>query len=73
MIFTWACSSARVLVEVKHRETSIGPALRHCQESPRVPFAFPVVIEADYVDAECSARPGSPLVVPARTFLSQLL
>lgn len=61
------------LVEVKHRETSLGPALRHYQESLRVPFAFQVVIEADYVDADCFARPGPPLVVPARTFLSQLL
>ena len=36
-------------------------------------FAFQVVVDADFVDADCFARPGSPLVVPARTFLSQLL
>ena len=32
-----------------------------------------VVLEADYVDADCFAHQGSPLMVPARTFLSQLL
>ena len=44
---------------------------------PRVtltsPHAFQVVLEADYVDADCFAKPRGPLVVPARTFLSQLL
>ena len=33
------------------------------------PFAF----HADYVDADCFAAPGPPLVVPARTLLSQLV
>jgi hypothetical protein len=36
------------------------------------PHAFQVVGDADYVAADCFARPGEPLVVPARTFLSQL-
>jgi hypothetical protein len=39
----------------------------------KAPLAFQVVLDADYVDADCFARPGGPLVVPARTFLSQLL
>lgn len=30
-------------------------------------------IEADYVDADCFAETDRPRVVPARTFLSQLL
>jgi len=61
------------LVEVKLREESIGPALRHFQEQVKAPFAFQVVVESDYVDADCFAKPRGPLVVPARTFLSQLL
>ena len=32
-----------------------------------------VVVDADYVDADCFAKPCGPVVVPARTFLSQLL
>ena len=37
------------------------------------PFAFHVVVNADYVGADCFAVPGPPLVVPARTLLSQLV
>lgn len=61
------------LVEVKLREESIGPALRYYQDKLKVPFAFQAVLEADYVDADCFARRGTPTIVPARTFLSQLL
>ncbi len=62
-----------ILVEVKHKDTSIAKALHHYQRTLDVPFAFQVVLEADSVDADCFAHPGRPIVVPARTFLSQLL
>ena len=61
-----------ILVEVKHREESMNPALGYYQEQVNAPFAFQVVVDADYVDADCFAAPGPPLVVPARTLLSQL-
>ena len=61
------------LAEVKLSEQSISPALKHFQEQVKAPFAFQVVVEADYVDADCFATPRGPLAVPARTFLSQLL
>ena len=61
------------LAEVKHRDNSLSPALKRFQEQLRTPFAFQVVLEADYVDADCFAQPGGPLIVPARTLLSQLL
>lgn len=61
------------VVEVKHRDESISAALEHFQEQIRAPFAFQVVIESDYIDADCFARQRSPVTVPARTFLSQLL
>ena len=35
--------------------------------------AFQVTIDADYVDRDSFARPGPPMIVPARTFLSQML
>lgn len=60
------------LVEVKHSDTSLSPALRTFQEQVKAPFAFQVVIELDYVDADCFAKPQGPIVAPARTFLSQL-
>lgn len=61
------------LVEVKQSETSLSPALRTFQEQVKAPFAFQVVIELDYVNADCFAKPQVPIVVPARTFLSQLI
>lgn len=61
------------LVEVKQQDESIGSTLKYYQSQTKAPFAFQVVIEADYVDADCFARPRGPTVVPARTFLSQLL
>ena len=60
------------LVKVKHREESIGESLGYYQNQIKAPFAFQVVINADYVDADCFATPRGPLVVPAKTFLSQL-
>jgi len=61
------------LVEVKNTETSISPWLTYYQQQLKVPFAFQVVIEKEYVNADCFAHTGPPLVVPAKTFLSQLL
>lgn len=61
------------LVEAKHGDEAASPALKYFQQQTRAPFAFQVVLEADYVDADCFASPRGPMVVPARTFLSQLL
>ncbi len=61
------------LVEVKKADQTIAPSLRYFQRQLKVPFAFQVVLEADYVNADCFEANRGPLVVPARTFLSQLL
>lgn len=61
------------LVEVKQHEEVISSSLKHYQDQIKAPFAFQVVINADYVNADCFAAPRGPLVVPAKTFLSQLL
>ena len=61
------------LVEVKQHDQSISRALGYFQKQLKAPHAFQVVLDADYVDADCFAHPRDPLVVPARTFLSQLL
>ncbi len=60
------------LVEVKNKNESISPSLRCFQEQLNAPFAFQVVLEADFVTADCFAKPQPPIVLPARTFLSQL-
>jgi len=59
------------LVEVKKSETQLSPALAHFQAQLKAPHAFQVVLDLDYVDADCFSR-HDPVVVPARTFLSQL-
>lgn len=61
------------LVEVKYREEALADALGRFQAHLRAPLAFQVVIEADFVSADCFARPRGPVRVPAATFLSQLL
>ncbi len=62
-----------MLVEVKKAQEQLSPALAHFQGQTKAPYAFQVVLDAEYVDADCFAKPRGPLVVPARTFLSQLL
>lgn len=61
------------LVEVKYGDSTLSPSLKYYQNKIDAPFALQVVIDADYVDADCFAKPRGPVVVPARTFLSQLL
>ena len=61
------------LVEVKASKGAISPTLAHFQEQLGAPHAFQVVLDADYVQADCFASPRGPLAVPAKTFLSQLL
>ncbi|MBT3297245.1 MAG: ATP-binding protein [Victivallales bacterium] len=60
------------LVEVKAGDTSPSPHLAHYQRQTGAAHAFQVVLNLPYVDADCFAR-TTPTVVPARTFLSQLL
>ena len=61
------------LAETKHRDESVSPSLKHYQEQTGAPFAFQVTTDAAYVAEDCFAKPCAPLIVPARTFLSQLL
>ena len=61
------------LVEVRHQDGALSKSLAHFQKQLQADFAFQVVIDAGFVDADCFARPGRPLIVPAKTFLSQLL
>lgn len=62
-----------MLVEAKKSEDQLSSAVARFQEQTKAPYAFQVVLEADYVAADCFAARRGPRVVPARTFLSQLL
>ena len=60
------------LVEVKKSEESLSDALGFFQRRLGAKHAFQVVLDADYEDLDCFAN-SVPVVVPARTFLSQLV
>lgn len=60
------------LVEVKKADTALSPALSHMQQQTGAEHAFQVVMDEPYVNTDCFTR-RTPTVVPARTFLSQLL
>ena len=61
------------LAEVKYGDESLNPSLKRYQDQVGAPHAFQVTVHADYVDKDCFADPDPPLIVPARTFLSQML
>jgi predicted AAA+ superfamily ATPase len=61
-----------LLLEVKLRDTALSDSLRYFQSATRAAHAFQVVMELPYVDVDCFSR-SDPTIVPARTFLSQLL
>jgi uncharacterized protein len=60
------------LVEVKLSETSLSPSLAHFHAQTKAAQAFQLVIDLEYQPADCF-RVHRPIVVPARTLLSQLL
>lgn len=62
-----------MLVEVKNSDSRPSTALAHFQKQTGAPYAFQLVMTADFVRADCFARPRGPLAVPAQTLLSQLL
>ena len=60
------------LVEVKKSKEAISDSLGFFQKRTKAKHAFQVVIDAEYVDRDCFEY-DSPIAVPAKTFLSQLL
>jgi predicted AAA+ superfamily ATPase len=60
------------LLEVKMSDTSLSPSLAHFQAQTQAAHAFQLVVSLAYQPADCF-RVHRPVVVPARTFLSQLL
>lgn len=60
------------LVEVKVSDTTLSPSLGLMQRQTRAGHAFQVVINEPYVERDCF-EVRTPVAVPARTFLSQLL
>lgn len=61
-----------ILVEAKESDTRLSKNLSYFQNLTKAPYAFQVVNNEPYVDVNCFDLP-MPSVVPARTFLSQLI
>lgn len=60
------------LVEVKTRAQGLSPALFHFQKETKAPHAFQLAFDLPFVNKDCFAE-NDPIVVPAQTFLSQLI
>ena len=58
-------------VEVKQAERSLSPALEYYQRQTGASHANQAVVEMPFVAADCFDQ-SKPIVVPARTLLSQL-
>ena len=63
-----------ILVEVKNgNNKNITPSLHYFQSATGAPYSFQVVLDLPYVDKSCFEEKGIPIIVPAKTFLSQLV
>ena len=60
------------IAEVKASDTHLSAGLGHYQLATGARHAFQIVFDEPFVKADCFAR-TDPVVVPARTFLSQLV
>lgn len=60
------------LVEVKTKATGISPSLYRFQKETGAPHAFQVTFNLPFVQKNCFEE-KDPILVPARTFLSQLV
>lgn len=60
------------LAEVKSTDTRLSPSLGYFQIQTKAPHAFQLVMNLAYQPVDCF-RVRRPVVVPARTFLSQML
>lgn len=60
------------LAEVKTSDHAISPSLYYFQEKTNAPFAFQISLNAPFVQRDCFID-HQPILVPARTLLSQLV
>lgn len=61
------------IVESKASDNmGLSKSLYYYQEALGVPYAFQVIFDMDYVEGDCFSS-DRPLIVPAKTFLSQLI
>lgn len=61
-----------VLVEAKSSIQPTTKSLKYFQVATKAPYVFQVTKEMDYMDYDCFEK-GGTIIVPAKTFLSQLI
>ena len=59
------------LVEVKNSHEGLSKSLFDYQKLTKAPHAFQVVLDMEYEEGDCFTS-SEPVVVPAKSFLSQL-
>ena len=61
------------LVEVKkNRHAALSNSMDYFQKQTKAPHAFQVVMDAEFVESNCFEH-QAPIIVPAKTFLAQLV
>jgi len=60
------------LAEVKSSGSQLSKSLMYFQKQTQAEHAFQVALDAEYVDRDCFEF-NSPIIVPGKTFLSQLV
>lgn len=60
------------IVEVKTSDTQLSPSLEFFQKQTKAKHAFQVTLNAPFVNKDCFTH-DTPIKVPAKTFLSQLV
>lgn len=62
-----------MLIECKSQNRKLSPVLKEFQSKLNVPYALQVVFDAQYERIDCFAYPHEAIIVPARSFLTQLI
>ncbi|MBN2479398.1 MAG: ATP-binding protein [Parachlamydiales bacterium] len=61
-----------ILAEVKKSDDHFSNSLEYFQKKINCDYVFQIVVDAPYIDKNCFIN-KNPLIVPAKTFLSQLI
>lgn len=62
-----------IMIEVKNSaDERISTSLQKFQSQLNVPYVFQLVFDMDYIEKDCFSKKG-PIIVPVKTFLSQLI
>ncbi|OGN61395.1 MAG: hypothetical protein A3F40_03155 [Chlamydiae bacterium RIFCSPHIGHO2_12_FULL_27_8] len=62
-----------MLIEVKKSDQNFSSNLDYFQKQLNAEYVFQVVLDAPYIDESCFKKPNIKKIVPAKTFLSQLI